>query len=809
MNVKLKGICRGSEKIFFRCQVTPPPADGCPPKMEVQDDERRPLPGLLMIPKQGDASPGEFIGCLPGVETKHYQLRFLNCGEQGTDETSLRLSSERAKWESRINYRINKELADSIRDFDKEAAAFSAEIQFHDCIEDVGENILRGCVIVPYAEDNDIEIGCFTQDMESVPLRVIKMGDTKAAAGSIYATDRRLLGFSVRFPKQIASYLFVVRDKNHPEYDSFDMLIADEYQKLFTNSFDTMRNAQFDSYYYPVWYEKHRASEGALQEQRDLSMPLMPLFSIVVPLYNTPVQYFKDMLRSVIEQSYAKWELILVNASPENEELSSLVEKAANRDNRVRQVALGQNGGISENTNAGLDVAKGDYVCFFDHDDVLERDVLFEYARAINDRPDTDVLYCDEDKLLPDGTLSQPFFKPDFNIDLLRNNNYICHMMTIRRSLLEKLPRNTREFDGAQDHNLVLNAVEHTQAVCHIPKILYHWRVSESSTAGEAGSKSYASDAGVKAVQSHLDRLGLPASVSLSRRPFTYRVVYDVPRERPLVSIVIPTKDHIDMLDRCVRSILEKTTYDRYEIILVENNSVERETFAYYERLVAEHPQVVRLAMWEKEFNFSKLVNFGRANAKGEYLLLLNNDTEVITNDWLEILVGLCSREDVGAVGVRLYYPDDTIQHAGVVIAGGVASLLDRNLPRGNWGYFALNDAQQDLSAVTAACVMTSCADYDSVGGFTEELAVAFNDIDYCLKLREAGKLVVYTPEVELYHYESVSRGVENSDEKKIRFHREFSYMNYRWAEYYVKGDPYSNVNLTRIEPRSYYHHLE
>lgn len=809
MNVKLKGICRGSEKIFFRCQVTPPPVDGFPPKMEVKDDEGRQLPGLLMTPRQGNARPGEFIGCLPGVGTKQYLLRFLDNGEQGTEVTSLHLSSVRAKWESRINYRFNKELASDIRDFDKEAAALSAEIQFQDCIEDVSENILRGCVIVPYAEDNDIELSCFTQDMESVPLHVIKMGDTKVAAGSIYATDRRFLGFSVRFPKQIASYLFVVKDKNHPEFNSFDMLIADEYQKLFINSFDTMRNAQFDSYYYPIWYEKHRASEGDLQEQRGLSMPLMPLFSIVVPLYNTPSQYFEDMLCSVIEQSYVNWELVLVNASPENEKLSSLVEKATSRDERVRRVTLRQNGGISENTNAGIDVATGDFVCFFDHDDVLERDVLFEYARAINDKPDTDVLYCDEDKLMPDGTLSQPFFKPDFNIDLLRNNNYICHLMTIRRSLLEELPRNTCEFDGAQDHNLVLHAIEHTKAVCHVPKILYHWRVSENSTAGEAESKSYASDAGIKAVQSHLDRLGLPASVSLSRRPFTYRVVYDVPREHPLVSIIIPTKDHIDILDRCVKSILEKTTYDRYEIILVENNSVERETFAYYERLVAEHPQVVRLAVWEGGFNFSKLMNFGRANAKGEYLLLLNNDTEVITNDWLEILVGLCSRKDVGAVGVRLYFPDDTIQHAGVVIAGGVASLLGRNLPRGNWGYFALNDAQQDLSAVTAACVMTSCADYDSVGGFTEELAVAFNDIDYCLKLREAGRLVVYTPEVELYHYESVSRGVENSVEKKIRFHREFSYMNYRWAEYYVKGDPYSNVNFTRIEPRSYYYHLE
>ena len=537
-------------------------------------------------------------------------------------------------------------------------------------------------------------------------------------------------------------------------------------------------------------------------------MPLMPRFSVVVPLFDTPIPFFEEMVSSVVGQSYANWELVLVNASPENAELTAHVDGARERDARVKVVTLESNLGISENTNAGLDAASGDYVCFFDHDDVLERDILFEYAQAVNEAPQTDLLYCDEDKLLPDGTLSQPFFKPDFNLDLLRNNNYICHMLTIRRELLERLPRNTHEYDGAQDHNLTLRAVEQTSAIRHVPRVLYHWRVSETSTAANADSKSYASEAGIRAVHEHLDRMGLAADVSLSRRPLTYRVIYDVPKPHPLVSIVIPTKDHVDVLDRCLRSILERSTYDNYEIVLVENNSSDPATFSYYEEMRERHPEVVRVVTWDAEFNFSKLMNYGRRSARGEYLLLLNNDTEVITPNWIEVLLGLCSREDVGAVGVKLYYPDGTIQHAGVAIVGGVASHLSRNLPRSNWGYFALSDAQQDLSAVTAACVMVSCEDFDSVDGFTEELAVAFNDIDFCLKLRERDKLIVYTPEVELYHYESISRGPENSDEKRIRFHRESSYMNYRWASYYVKGDPYYNVNFSRIYPRSCYYHL-
>ena len=514
------------------------------------------------------------------------------------------------------------------------------------------------------------------------------------------------------------------------------------------------------------------------------------------------------MAESVKSQSYANWELILVNASPDNQELKARVEQETARDNRIKSITLAENKGISENTNAGVAAASGDFVSFFDHDDILEPDLLFSYAEAIENNDNVDLLYCDEDKLMPDGKLAQPFFKPDFNIDLLRNNNYICHMLTIRKSLLDTLEPNTKEFDGAQDHNLTLRAVEKARNVHHVAKVLYHWRLSETSTAANADSKPYATIAGIKAVQNHLDRLGLNAKVEQARRPFTYKVTYAAPDSHPLVSIIIPTKDHADILDNCITSIVEKSTYDNYELVIIENNSTENTTFEYYDKLQAKYPAIVRLVTWEHEFNFSKLMNFGVSHAKGNYLLLLNNDTEVITPNWIETMLGICAREDVGAVGAKLYYPDNTIQHAGLCVTGGVAGHLCQSMPKDNWGYFALNDAQQDFSAVTAACIMTKRSEYEKVGGFTEDLQVAFNDVDFCLKLREINDLIVYTPEVELYHYESISRGVENNTDKQIRFHKEVAYMNYRWANYYVEGDPYMNPNFTVGEPGNRYYHL-
>ena len=444
--------------------------------------------------------------------------------------------------------------------------------------------------------------------------------------------------------------------------------------------------------------------------------------------------------------------------------------------------------------------------------DILEPDALFHYVAALNkaaegERPQ--VLFCDEDMFQKTGEWGQPVFKTKLNVDLLYSHNCVTHFLMVGKALIDHIGMSPEDVAGAQDYDLTLRCLAAGARFEHVAHVLYHWRVHPGSTAdGSADSKPYATIAGIKAVQSHLDRLGLNAKVEQARRPFTYKVTYAVPDSHPLVSIIIPTKDHANILDNCIKSIVEKSTYDNFELVIIENNSTEKETFDYYDKLQAKYPDIVRLVTWKHEFNFSKLMNFGVAHAKGDYLLLLNNDTEVITPNWIETMLGICAREDVGAVGAKLYYPDNTIQHAGLCVTGGVAGHLCQSMPRDNWGYFALNDAQQDFSAVTAACIMTKRDEYEKVGGFTEELQVAFNDVDFCLKLREINDLIVYTPEVELYHYESISRGVENNTEKQIRFHKEVAYMNYRWAKYYVKGDPYMNPNFTVGEPANRYYHL-
>lgn len=808
MRVQVCGICRGDGKIYAKLLVDKK-------SLDISLKAKASSNGLIvpcelydvLTEKIGDKRV--FVLVFPILAIRSALFSVFGVDEKGTevDQCCFSINFAIAKWRSRINYRFNNTLCDEIRDYDKVSLYKKINMEFWDCISDTEENILRGLVRLPYKNDSIVQITCTNDTLQEIAIKPVFLSDVKIRSDVSEQVFFRELQFSIRVPKEIQSLVFNLVDKAHPEFNNFEVIEGFTYEKMRDESNQIMLSAQNDPFY-PKWFEEHRVDLGSLAKQHETFFDYRPLFSIVVPLYKTPETFFMDMLDSVVSQSYGRWELILVNASPEDETLADLVEEASLTDKRIKSVVLELNGGISENTNAGLAVSSGDFVSFFDHDDLMEPDLLFEYVKALNTDKSIDLLYCDEDKMLPDGTFAEPFFKPDFNIDLLRNNNYICHLLTIRKGLLDKLEPNTAQFDGAQDHNIVLQASEHARKIYHVARVLYHWRIGNTSTAANADNKPYATQAGIKAVQNHLDRLGIQACVKQSRRPFTYCVDYLPPENEPLVSIIIPTKDHSDVLKTCVDSVLNKTTYNNYEIIIIENNSTESETFAYYEELEKKHADRIRVEYWPAEFNFSKLINFGVSKAKGDFLLLLNNDTEVITPEWIERMVGICSREDVGVVGVRLYFRDETIQHAGVCVSGGVAGLLGRNLPKGSWGYFAFADAMQDMSAVTAACMMTKRGVFESVGGFSEELAVAFNDIDYCLKVRDKKLLVVYTPEVELFHYESLSRGFENSDEKKIRFHCEVSFMNYRWAKYYIKGDPYMNPNLARNEPACYYYHL-
>ena len=535
-----------------------------------------------------------------------------------------------------------------------------------------------------------------------------------------------------------------------------------------------------------------------LERQKRTQFAKEPLISLAVPLYRTPEPYLEALVKSVREQTYGKWQLCLADGSG-NQELEETALRFVGQDVRICYVNLGENRGIAGNTNGALKMAKGDYVALLDHDDLLSPDALYEIVKCVNQCPEADVIYSDEDKVDERGRkFYEPHFKPDFNLDLLRTMNYICHLFAVKTDLLRAVGGMREAYDGAQDYDLIFRCTERAEKICHIPKILYHWRCHKGSTSRNPESKNYAFDAGLRAVEDHYRRMGIRAAVSHGIKPGMYHTVYERPFD-PLVSVIIPNKDHIEDLELCIGSLLEKSSYKNLELIIVENNSKEPETFAYYERKRRElkNFRVVE-GKDESGFNYPAINNFGASFAKGEYLLLLNNDIEMIDGACVEELLGQCMRPDVGIAGARLYYGDDTVQHAGVIVGlGGVAGHAFVGLPRSEWGYMAKAVAAQDLSAVTAACMMVKKDVYMAVGGMTEALAVAFNDVDFCLKVRKKGWLVVYEPYAQAYHYESKSRGLENTPEKLERFHGEMRLFRERWREILEKGDPYYNVNLT------------
>ena len=547
---------------------------------------------------------------------------------------------------------------------------------------------------------------------------------------------------------------------------------------------------------YGPWYEAYIPTEETLRKQAKKKFAYAPLISIVVPAYRTPETFLRQMIDSVRSQTYGNWELCIANGSPEDEKMGEILREYHEKDSRVSFKNLKENLGIAENTNEAFAMAKGEFVGLLDHDDLLAPNALYEIISRLQEET-VDAVYTDEDKVTTDLTEHfQPHLKPDFNLDLLRSNNYICHFFVVRRAIVEKVGGFRREFDGAQDYDFIFRCVETSRAVAHVPEILYHWRTHKASTADNPASKMYAFEAGRRAIEAHLERTQTPGTVSHTKDYGFYRVQYPVKKQEK-ISILIPNKDEKESLKACLESIWQKSTYKNYEIIIIENNSTTEEIFEYYRELESVHENL-RVVTWEKEFNYSAINNFGARYATGEYLLFLNNDVTVITPDWLEEMLGVCQRKEVGAVGVKLFYPDGTIQHAGCVVGlGGVAGHLFVDMPGDRTGYLHKASLLQDLSAVTAACMMMKKAVFWEAGGFTEKLAVAFNDVDLCLKVREKGWLIVYDPYVQLYHMESKSRGAEDDKQKVRRFQTEIEYMRSHWLKILKGGDPYYNKNLS------------
>ena len=582
---------------------------------------------------------------------------------------------------------------------------------------------------------------------------------------------------------------FVIRTRNaYIHYGGFKGM----YRRWKQKKGEASKRLDFGTKSFPNAEERRREEETVFPREIKIS--------VLVPLYNTPEKFLREMIDSVVTQTYKNWELCLADGSDDKHtDVGRICQEYIEKDSRIKYQKIEKNLGISGNTNVCFSMATGNFIGLFDHDDVMHPSLLFECVKTVCEK-DADYVYTDE------ATFTSPnlddlivlHFKPDYSPDNLRANNYICHFSMFDADLLKKTGLFRPEYDGSQDHDMILHLTEEAKHVCHIPKILYYWRSHPNSVAADIGAKTYAIDAAKRAVHDHMrDYYGIEVEVESTRAfPTIFQIKYPINGE-PLISIVIPNKDHVEDLRRCITSIEKKSTWKNYEIVVVENNSVEQSIRDYYKEL--ERDPKVKIVTYEGGFNYSSINNVGVKETKGEYLLFLNNDTEVISPDWMEQLLMYAQRKDVGAVGAKLYYADNTIQHAGVVIGLGAhrsAGHTHYKMPREHLGYMGRLCYAQDVTAVTGACLMVKKSIYEEVDGLDESFTISLNDVDLCLKIREKGYLNIFTPFAELYHYESKTRGMEEG-EKLRRYERECAHFRDKWKEQLDAGDPYYNPNFS------------
>ena len=569
--------------------------------------------------------------------------------------------------------------------------------------------------------------------------------------------------------------------------------VYDEYNKTFTTG--AMEKS------YPFWVEFDEPRALQKMQQTFTQAQSEVKFSIILPTYNTDPIYLRECIDSVLQQTHKNWELCIADDASTNAETVSILKEYAQKHANIKLNLLSENGHISKASNAALNMVTSEHVLLLDHDDTLPAHTLAFFAKAITDNVKVKVLYGDEDKIDEQGNRHQPHFKSDWNPDLLLSQNYICHPVVYKTSILKKVGGFRVGVEGSQDHDLLLRATAglNNDEVVHLPFILYHWRVIENSTASNASAKSYTTDAGIEAIKHYIEQSHQSASVEKGTYPNTYKVNWALPHAQPLVSLVIPTRDGYDILKQCLESIYDKTSYKNFEIIVVDNQTTCEKTLGLFDEYT-ENKANFRVLNWDKPFNYSAINNFAVSQAKGEVVGLVNNDIEVINEDWLSEMVSHALRPEIGCVGAKLYYPNDTIQHAGVILGiGGVAGHSHKYFHKSDPGYFTRLHLVQNMSAVTAACLLVRKSVFEEVGGLNEQdLTVAFNDVDFCLKVHTSGYRNLFTPWAELYHHESISRGEEDTPEKIDRFNKESMYMKKTWATY-LNSDPAYNVNLTNV----------
>lgn len=832
---------------------------------------------------------------IPLLDAKEITVDVVSQDPAARHLGSITFNYEKIKWESRINYRLRKELCAEIRDYERRFTQNRYQPQIMRYLEGNDSIIWRTRICWQGSPEAKPELQvfdgvgnpiAFTQYFfefqegagpdtphalfVSIELPVdqryftLIASDPRQGASKNVASDPRqgAREGDISDSKQDAGKNTEPNSKGQIQ-PGFCAINPGAYEAFKYETWKYMKDARADDVAYWQWFKTHCATKDELARQRLHQFTHEPLISVIVPCFNSQERYLKELLDSVVAQSYLHWELLLVDATcatsdvpakcaeeysrkldraHENNETHGRKQEArtvasdraiaSDRVPVIRHLPLGGEGNIVTNTNYGIEQAHGEFVAFLDHDDLLEPDALYHYVEAINNHPNATLLYCDEDLFEKAGTYIQPAFKSKINVDLLYSHNYVTHFLMVRRAALLEEGLSDDEVSGAQDYDVTLKMVRRALAssstssnvmdlpntplealdnqLIHIPRILYHWRIHEDSTStGNKDAKPYAERAGQIALQRHLDTRNIAACVETTNTPFVYRVRYNLPVgdtthpiDDPIVSIVIPSKDHVDVLDACITSIVERSTFSQFEIIVVENNSVDPETFEYYQRLLQYDPRI-RVVQWPQRdgvFNYSALINFGASQAQGDYLLLLNNDTEVITPDWIEEMVGYLQRPEVGVVGAKLYFRDHLTQHAGMEVGPFDAVVhVNQDFSSKREGYLAKAVRPGNFSSVTGACQMVSRSLFDELSGYDETLAVGFNDVDFCLRVQQAGYLVTFTPYAELYHYEFVSRGREVADPvKQARWEKERDFFMARWPEPFAHEDPYGNPNLKR-----------
>lgn len=802
MSVKVLGLCRGSGKGYVKIATDLEPeslrakvatASGTDVDCPIL---RIGFPGEDPVARRAAGDPAEAgehvaVVVVPLLEGVNLNIRILR-RDGGESVAVIPFKTFETKVRSRLTYKYHGDFAAQIRDLDQR------RISGLTCVYVTGiypveehEVSVRFRVRYPYAngaERCDITVldGAGDRiDVTPIPLESGAITNPHDSTQRIQDAE-----YSIILPD--VPRTLCIHAKPEACDGNFACISAPMFTGFVNGAFDLTKKPWTDEGY-GVWFEQHRATWADIANQRRAiaAWDEKPLISIVTAVFRPPVEYLRAFIDSVLAQSYEHFELILVNVSGDSPETTAALD--AVDDPRVK-VVVAENRSISENTNTGIALAKGEYIAFIDHDDVVEPDILYRYVSEIRQYPDADLLYCDED-LLDDGVYKGPMFKPQYNPDLLYSGNYITHMLMVSRHVLEQVELSGADVAGAQDFDLTLKCAEKARRVRGVQHVLYHWRMHQNSTSANNNSKPYAEEAGRLAVSRHFERVGVKAEVAGSELMFRYRVRY-ANEHQPKVSIIIPTKDHADLLATCLDSVLGKTEYGNYDITLVENNSVEKRTFAYYEEIQRRNPRVHVVTWPGTGFNYSAICNYGAARSDGDLLLFLNNDTEVIDGTWLGSMAGLFSRPEVGMVGAKLIFRDRLVQHGGIWVTRDRVGHYGELMSYKDGGYLESLRYPVDVAAVTGACQMIRRSLFDEVGGLDEELAVVLNDVDLGLKVGEQGYLVVFDPEAMLYHAEHVSRGRDEVDEKREkRAVGEQARFYAKWDRTFERGR-YINANL-------------